>query len=130
MACCAGVGLYAVRDPHDRRADALAHAEALATVIGLDMAGTWSATAASYFSRVSKARILDAVTEATNAEEAARIAGFKKGDMAEAAERLMEGRGWLPSLLRTATAVDATAPEREGKEVGPSFADAYCFAAE
>lgn len=138
MACCAGVGLYAVRDPHDRRPDALAHAEVLATVTGLDMSGTWAATAASYFSRVSKARILEAVTEATNAEEAARIAGFKKGDMAEAAERLMEGRGWLPPLLRT-PAVDATAPEREGEEVGatdesPETAgaadDAFRFAAE
>lgn len=130
MACCAGVGLYAVRDPHDRRPDALAHAEVLATVTGLDMTGTWSATAASYFSRVSKVRILDAVTEATNAEEAARIAGFKKGDMAEAAERLVEGKGWLPALLRTASAVEATAPEREGEEVEPPSDDAYCFAAE
>ncbi|WP_436358183.1 hypothetical protein [Brevundimonas sp. CEF1] len=31
MACCAGVGLYAVRDPHDRRPGALAQAETLAT---------------------------------------------------------------------------------------------------
>ena len=37
MACCAGVGLYAVRDPHDRRPGALAQAETLATVVGLDM---------------------------------------------------------------------------------------------
>lgn len=129
LACCAGVGLYAVRDPHDRRPDALAHAEVLATVTGLNMAGTWWATAASYFSRVSRARILEAVTEATTAEEAARIAGFKKGDMAEAAERLVEGKGWLPPLLRTAPAVDATAPEREGEEVGPSDGT-YSFAAE
>jgi len=78
MACCAGVGLYAVRDPHNRRPDALAHAEALATVTGLNMSGMWSATAARYFSRVSKTRILEAVTEATNAEEAARIAGSKR----------------------------------------------------
>ncbi|MEN5146574.1 ParB/RepB/Spo0J family partition protein [Brevundimonas diminuta] len=130
MACCAGVGLYAVRDPHDRRPDALTHAEALAAVTSLDMTGTWSATAASYFSRVSKARILEAVKEATNAEEAARIAGFKKGDMAEAAERLVEDKGWLPSLLRTVSAVDTTAHEREGEAVEPSSDDAYCFAAE
>jgi ParB family chromosome partitioning protein len=139
MACCAGVGLYAVRDPHDRRPDALAHADALATVTGLDMSGTWSATAASYFSRVSKARILEEVTEATNTEEAARIAGFKKGDMAEAAERLVEGRGWLPPLLRTAPAVDEEGPKQQGEEVGatddsPETAgaadDAYRFAAE
>lgn len=96
LACCAGVGLYAVRDPHDRRPGAWAQAETLATVVGLDMTGTWSATAASYFSRVPKARVLEAVTEAVGAEEAGRIAGLRKGDMAEAAERLVEGKGWLP----------------------------------
>ncbi len=132
MACCAGVGLYAVRDPHDRKPDALAHAETLATATGLDMTGTWSATASSYFSRVSKARVLEAVTEATTPEEAGRIAGFKKGDMAEAAERLVEGRGWLPVVLRTAPAVDPDAPEPEGEatEPPPSDDDAYRFAAE
>ena len=122
MACCAGVGLYAVRDPHDRRPGALAQAETLATAVGLDMAGTWSATAASYFSRVSKARVLEAVTEASGAEEAGRIAGFKKADMAEAAERLVEGKGWLPVPLRTLS--DAAEPEAPGDE------DAYSFAAE
>lgn len=102
MACCAGVGLYAVRDPQDRRPGALAQAETLATAVGLDMTGTWTATAAGYFSRVSKARVLEAVTEAVGPEEAGRIAGFKKPDMAEAAERLVEGRGWLPAALRVA----------------------------
>lgn len=132
MACCAGVGLYAVRDPHDRKPDALAHAETLATATGLDMTGTWSATAANYFSRVSKARVLEAVTEATSPEEAGRIAGFKKGDMAEAAERLVEGKGWLPVVLRTALAVDPDAPEPQGEamEPPPSGDDPYRFAAE
>jgi len=132
LACCAGVGLYAVRDPHDRKPDALAHAETLATATGLDMTRTWSATAASYFSRVSKARVLEAVTEATTPEEAGRIAGFKKGDMAEAAERLVEGRGWLPPVLRTALAVDPDAPEAEGEATSPSPSDddACRFAAE
>jgi ParB family chromosome partitioning protein len=102
MAVCAGVGLYAVRDPHDRRPGALGQAETLATAVGLDMTGTWSATAAGYFSRVSKARVLEAVTETVGAEEAGRIAGMKKADMAEAAERLLAGRGWLPGVLRTA----------------------------
>lgn len=131
MACCTGVGLYAVRDPHDRKPDALAHAETLAAVTGLDMTGTWTATAASYFSRVSKARVLEAVTEATTSEEAARIAGFKKGDMAEAAERLVEGKGWLPGVLRTAPAVDPDAGEPDETEPSPpADDDAYPFAAE
>nr|WP_316626856.1 ParB/RepB/Spo0J family partition protein [uncultured Brevundimonas sp.] len=132
MACCVGVGLYAVRDPHDRRPGALALAERLATEVGLDMAGTWSATAASYFSRVAKARVLEDVTGATNAEEADRIAGFKKGDMAEAAERLVEGKGWLPAVLRTEPAVseaegEAAPADGEGEATD---ADAYPLAAE
>ena len=133
MACCAGVGLYAVRDPHDRKPDALAHAETLATATGLDMTRTWTATAASYFSRVSKARVLEAVTEATTPEEAGRIAGFKKGDMAEAAERLVEGKGWLPSVLRTVSnAAEPETPEPQGEATEPPAADddAYRFAAE
>jgi ParB family chromosome partitioning protein len=127
MACCAGVGLYAVRDPHDGRPGALAQAETLAMVVGLDMTATWSATAASYFSRVPKTGVLEAVTEAVNAEEAGRIAGFKKGDMAEAAERLVEGKGWLPSVLRTVS--DAAEPEDQNAD-HPRDDDAYAFAAE
>ncbi|WP_292046810.1 MULTISPECIES: ParB/RepB/Spo0J family partition protein [unclassified Brevundimonas] len=127
MACCAGVGLYAVRDPHDRRPGAWAQAETLATAVRLDMTGTWSATAASYFTRVPKTRVLEAVTEAVNSEEAGRIAGFKKGDMAEAAERLVEGKGWLPPVLRTVS--DATEPEEESADE-PRDDDAYAFAAE
>jgi len=141
MACCAGLGLYAVRDPHDRRPGVLAQSETLATAVGLDMTRTWSATAASYFSRVSKARVLEAVTEAVNAEEAGRIAGLKKGEMAEAAEGLVEGRGWLPPVLRTAPpaeenpegAGDDDAPREDGREeTGETVpvTDGYSFAAE
>jgi len=84
-----------------------------------------------FFARVSKARVLEAVTEATSPEEAGRIAGFKKGDMAEAAERLVEGKGWLPSVLRTTPAVDPDAPEPDGEATPPlSEDDAYRFAAE
>jgi ParB family chromosome partitioning protein len=125
MAVCAGVGLYAVRDPHDRRPGALAQAETLATAVGLDMTGTWSATAAGYFSRVSKARALEAVTEAVGAEEVGRIAGMKKADMAEAAERLLEGRGWLPPVLRT-----AAVEEPDVEDAATSDDHAYPCAAE
>ena len=128
MATCAGVGVLAVRDPHDRRPGAWDHADTVATAVGLDMTRTWSATASSYFSRVPKARVLETVTEATNAEEAGRIAGFRKGDMADAAERLVEGKGWLPPLLRTAPiAAEAAAPGETGQDGGD---DDYVFAAE
>lgn len=132
LACCTGVGLHAVRDPHDRRPGAWAQAETLATAVGLDMTGTWSATAASYFSRVPKVRVLEAVTEAVGAGEAGRIAGFKKGDMADAAERLLEGRGWLPPVLRTAeTLPEEPAQEGDGEYAPPpSLDEAYDVAAE
>jgi len=102
IAHCAGLSVNAVRDPLDRRPAALAHAEALAGAASLDMTTTWSATAASYLGRVTKARILEAVGEAVSSEAALRIGGLKKPDMAAAAEGLLAGTGWLPPLLRTA----------------------------
>nr|WP_313635084.1 ParB N-terminal domain-containing protein [Brevundimonas diminuta] len=127
MACCAGAGLYAVRDPHDRRTGAWAQAETLATAVGLDMTGTWSATAVNYFFRVPKTRVLEAVTEAAGAEEASRIAGFKKGDMAEAAERLLAGRGWLPPVLRTLEAAPDEPPSEAVATAAPATAADEAF---
>lgn len=139
MAHCASLGVSAVRDPHDRRPAAWAQVEVLATAVGLDMTTTWTATADGYFSRVAKARILEAVTEAVSSSEAERIAGLRKADMAEAAELLVAGTGWLPPLLRTAPAV-ATAEETPGPakapepdETGEGVAtsdDGFAFAAE
>ncbi|HRD45109.1 MAG TPA: chromosome partitioning protein ParB, partial [Caulobacter sp.] len=92
-------------------------------------------TAASYFGRVSKARVLEAVEEGVSKPDADRIAGMKKADMAEAAETLLAGKGWLPPLLRTA-ALPEMAAEAEGTGESdiaaalPPDDDAYSFAAE
>jgi ParB family transcriptional regulator, chromosome partitioning protein len=51
-------------------------------------------------SRVSKPQIAAAVTEAVSAHAATNIAGLKKQAMAEAAEKLLAGVGWLPAPLR------------------------------
>jgi ParB family chromosome partitioning protein len=64
------------------------------------MAAYWQPTAEAYLSRVSKAQILEAVREAKSEAEADRIATMKKPDMAARAERLLEGTGWLPIILR------------------------------
>src|SRR5690606_33275340 len=109
--------LHAVHDPRDRRPAAWAQAETLATAVGLDMTATWTATADSYFSRVPKARILEAVSEAVGPQEAGRIAGLRKGDMGEAAERLLEGSGWLPSVLRVAPPEGEAGEEEAGAAV-------------
>ncbi|CAM3229677.1 ParB-like domain-containing protein [Komagataeibacter xylinus NBRC 15237] len=80
----------------------LARAGRLATALALDLAEAgWQPTVENYLGRVTKARILEAVREARGAEAAERIAHMKKGDMAQAAERLLEGSGWLPEALRT-----------------------------
>lgn len=100
MAHCASLTVNAIRSSWDRRPGAWAHADRLAQAVGLDMTAYWTPTVDSYLGRVTKARIADAVGEAVSPEAAARIEGFKKPDMAQEAEALMAGKGWLPSLLR------------------------------
>ena len=50
---------------------------------------------------MTKARILQAVREAKGEGAAQLIEHLKKGEMAEQAQRLLTGAGWLPEPLRT-----------------------------
>lgn len=102
LAHCVALSVNAVR-AWERRPAALAHADELAAAVCLDMSAYWTPTAQAYFSRVTKARIGEAVREAVSADAADRLAGLKKPDMAETAEQLVVGTGWLPALLRTPT---------------------------
>lgn len=102
LAHCASQTVNAVKQPweHNKRR---AHetADKLATAVALDMTAHWTPTARAYLGRVTKAQILAAVREALGDEAAKRIADKKKPEMAEAAEQLLAGTGWLPPLLRT-----------------------------
>jgi ParB family chromosome partitioning protein len=91
----------AVKLPMDRRPRAMATADRLAEAVSLDMTAHWIPTARTYFGRVTKTRILDAVREAVSIEAAERMENMKKQDMAEAAEQLVIATGWLPALMRT-----------------------------
>jgi len=102
MAHCVGLTVNAVHG-WERRPQAWAHADALAAMVGLDMTACWTPTARSYFGRVTRARIGEAVREAVSEDAAERIGGLKKTEMAEAAEQLVAETGWLPPLLRTAS---------------------------
>ena len=53
----------------------------------------------TFLGRVTKARILQAVTEAKGERVAERIA--QKGDMAREAEALLADSGWLSEAIRT-----------------------------
>jgi ParB family chromosome partitioning protein len=74
----------------------------LAEAVHLDVAAAgWSPTVDNYFGRVTKARILQAVREAKGEQAAGLIDHLKKGEMAERAQDLLAGSGWLPEPLRT-----------------------------
>ena len=94
--------LNAVVEAWNRRPRALAHADRIAEAVGLDMvAAGWTPTVDNYLGRVTKARILQAVREAKGDGQAQLIGHLKKGEMAEKAQELLAGSGWLPEPLRT-----------------------------
>lgn len=126
FAHCVALTVNVVRLPWDRRPRAVATADRLAEAVSLDMTGYWRPTVRSYFGRVTKARILEAVREGVSDEAAARMADMKKLEMAEAAEQLLAATDWLPSLLRTAKPVAQLAETPTGMQ-NP---DAYSQAAE
>ena len=128
FAHCVGLSVNAVHEAYCRRPQALAHAGVLAEAVDLDMAAAgWTPTVDGYLGRVTKARILQAVREAKGEPAAQRIDHLRKGEMAEAAQALLAGSGWLPEPLRTAgrampqvaeveaiAAAEAARPEEDG----------------
>lgn len=121
FAHCASFGINAVWEPANRYNDGrvsartvsgrIEHSHVLGCAAGLDMvAAGWTATVDNYLGRVTKARILSAVDEAKGAEVAARLTGLKKPDMAQEAERLLAGSGWLAEPLRDPTIAPVEEP--------------------
>jgi ParB family transcriptional regulator, chromosome partitioning protein len=102
FAHCVSQTLNAVHEAYNRRPKALAHADLLAACLQLDMAAVgWQPTVDTYFGRVTKARILQAVREAKGEVAAQMIDHLKKPEMATEAEALLADIGWLPEPLRT-----------------------------
>jgi ParB family chromosome partitioning protein len=94
----------AVIEPRNPGSDRIRHADQLAEMLALDLVEAgFTPTAENYFSRVTKAEILNAVTEARGEETASLLADLKKKEMAIEAERLVAGTGWLPAPLRGAS---------------------------
>lgn len=116
LAHCASRTANALRLPWDRKPKALQTADKLASAIGLDIAKDWTPTVNSYLSRVTKAHIVAAVAEGVSQDAANRIVDMKKLDMANAAEQLLAGTGWLPAIMRTT--------EPEGADVAVRLSEA------
>jgi ParB family chromosome partitioning protein len=122
FAHCASLSLNVVKEPWNRRPDALEHGDRLARAVRLDMAGAgWTPSVDNYLGRISKARILEAVREGKGEASAQLVAHLKKADMAVEATRLLSGTGWLPEPLRVAE-LDAAADAPTGEpEALPDF---------
>jgi ParB family chromosome partitioning protein len=102
FAHCVGLSVNAMHESWNQRARALTHADRIAEAVELDIAATrWTPTVDNYLGRVTKARILQAVCEAKGEQAAQLMDHLKKGDMAQRAEELLGGSGWLPEPLRT-----------------------------
>ena len=130
FAHCVALTAFAVKAPWEKKPGAWATADTIATVIGLDMTAHWSPTVRSYLGRVTKDGIVSAVREAVGAEAAERIANMKKDAMAEAAERLLVGTGWLPSVMLTPPASESVTDEETSRSGTALAPDGYNVAAE
>lgn len=130
FAHCVALTVNAVKLPMDRRPRAMATADRLAEAVSLDMTARWVPTARTYFGRVTKPHILDAVREAVSIEAADRMADMKKQDMAEAAEQLVIATGWLPVLMRTPRTAQECTEQPQADVVTETSPDMYSVAAE
>jgi ParB family chromosome partitioning protein len=127
FAHCVSLSVNAVHESYNRRPRALAHADRIAQAVDLDMAAAgWTPTVGNYLGRVTKARILAAVREAKGARAGDRIEHLKKAEMAEQAETLLAGSGWLPEPLRTPGRDMPNAVESDAIDPVEAGADAAC----
>lgn len=97
--------------------------DTLGALLEIEMAHWWRPTAANFFDRVPKARILEALDAVGGPELVSRYAGSKKADLAAAAERIFSGnfiaeagikeraQAWVPSVMRFSATEDA--PEEQ-----------------
>ncbi|AQR61678.1 hypothetical protein BZG35_08455 [Brevundimonas sp. LM2] len=119
LAHCVGLRVNALVLPHERLRGRAVHADQLAVATALDMAPDWSPTVATYFGRVRKGAMLEAVREAVSDDAAERLSGLKKPELAEAAAEAVAGTGWLPAALRPPLP-PAPAPATEAHQ-GPAL---------
>ncbi len=87
--------------------------DGIAAALGLDMTKWWKATGPSYFNYVSKARILEVVTEAVGANAASPLQALKKDAAVSGAEQALAGVAWLPGVLRNREPAHADAASED-----------------
>lgn len=99
LAFYAGASIDAVQRKGDTTSNGrLAHADALASTLDLDMTSWFTPTADNYFKRITRSAIVTAI-EAATGSCSPTIANLKKADIAKRAEKLVAETGWLPDGL-------------------------------
>jgi ParB family chromosome partitioning protein len=93
----------------------IAHSNALASAVGLDMTAWFTPTAENYFGKIGKADILKAIIEITGEPVSPATEKLKKGPLAELAERTYAAsdKTWLPEVLRQKANLAAASEELE-----------------
>ena len=87
-------------DVVQRRSGANSQSVLIAQALSLDMNDYWSAGAENFFSHVSKAKIVEVVTEVAGAGAAKDLAKMKKPEAVLAAVAALVDQRWLPTPLR------------------------------
>lgn len=85
---------------HGRERDQFQPCDELAEALSLDIAEWWEATPETYLQAVTKAKLVEAVTEAVDAKAAATLESMKKDAAVAAAAAQLHGKRWLPKPLR------------------------------
>jgi ParB family transcriptional regulator, chromosome partitioning protein len=96
MAFCVADNVSALEQREDRNKAG----DELAQALGFEFADWWTPTADNYFGQISKARMVEVVTEAVSAEVAQPLQAMKKAEAAKAAEQAVGGARWIPKFLR------------------------------
>ena len=105
--------------------------DGVAAALGLDMTKWWKASGPSYFNHVSKARILEVVTEAAGANAASPLQALKKDAAVSGAEQALAGVAWLPGVMRNREPAHADATSDDtGPDAIPMASDDVPAAAE
>lgn len=103
MAFAVSLNVYAVEPAGQSTQQARKEgANQLARALDLDMADYWTADA-GFFHTLGKPDLTKALQEGA-AVDPATVASLKKGELAEKATVELEGKRWLPAILRTSPA--------------------------
>jgi ParB family transcriptional regulator, chromosome partitioning protein len=94
--------------------------------LGIDVAAWWRPTAANFFNRVRKSVVLDTLDAIGGSDLKSRYAAAKKGDLANAAEKLCAGTSiveaevraaalaWVPDVMLFAGTAEASGANEDG----------------